>query len=248
MVSDIRLKTTFLRHPKTRALRRSLGAESVLSLLQLWCWAAEFRPTGDLSGLSDDEIAFAADWASGASEFVSELRAKRWLDGTKLHGWREHQPWAFFSESRSKLARKAAKTRWLTRHAKRSPKRNTKRKAPAKPPADADGNAPSPTPAPSPNPTPKHKDQEQKRGKKLPPYVQLSKTKRVTWSQVQKLIGQCGGDKELAWKVLYRSKDKDNPYGYAQSLVAKKAWATVNEVSSLTIDEWLANEVLKEAA
>ena len=53
MTSDYRIKIGFFRHYKTRKLEKCLGETGVLALLKLWEYAAEFRPDGDLSGMSD---------------------------------------------------------------------------------------------------------------------------------------------------------------------------------------------------
>ena len=56
MNSDIRLSIGFLDHPKTVKLQRQLGDAGILSLLRLWLWTAQNRPSGILIGMDDDDI------------------------------------------------------------------------------------------------------------------------------------------------------------------------------------------------
>ena len=65
MNSDIRLSIGFLDHPKTVKLQRQLGEAGVLSLLRLWLWAAQNRPSGILIGMDEDDIEIAARWEEG---------------------------------------------------------------------------------------------------------------------------------------------------------------------------------------
>lgn len=86
----IRLYTSWPRHRKTLALRRLLGSADYV--LNLWCWCAENAPTGDLSGLSDEEIEYASEWRGQPGQCVAALLSSGWLDvsanGEKsLHEW-----------------------------------------------------------------------------------------------------------------------------------------------------------------
>ena len=65
-----RFALDFPRHFKTRKLRRLLGADSVLSLLSLWSYAATNRTKGSLEGMSAHDIAIAADWDADSQAFV----------------------------------------------------------------------------------------------------------------------------------------------------------------------------------
>jgi len=53
----------------------------------LWHTALEQQEDGDLSRWSDALIAQAAEWDGDASEFVSRLREREWLDGHLVHDW-----------------------------------------------------------------------------------------------------------------------------------------------------------------
>lgn len=113
VVRDIRLGVGFFRHIKTIRLRKELGAHGVLALQELWCWAAEHRPDGDLSGMTDEEIAGVASWGGDPNQFVHSLSQNGWLDGGKqIHDWDDHQPYIVDSKERSKSARNAARAKW----------------------------------------------------------------------------------------------------------------------------------------
>lgn len=120
---DFRLRSDFFGHLKTKALRRSLGAAGVEALLALWAWVSDpshRRTSGDLSGLSDDELELAVDWAGEPGALVRELARLRWLDGEpgarRVHDWAEHQPWAVGAEARVLAAKEAAGRRWGRRN------------------------------------------------------------------------------------------------------------------------------------
>lgn len=117
LAPDIRLRVDFRRHPKVRKLHRRLGAEGILSLIDLWCWARVNRPTGILNGMSPEDIEVAAEWTGAAGELFETLKQVALLDvedlGTiSIHGWADHQPWSMESEKRVKKARRAAEGRW----------------------------------------------------------------------------------------------------------------------------------------
>ena len=109
MNTDIRLSVGFWRHPKTVKLQRRLGLEAVRSLQILWLWAAENRPSGDLSGLDDEDISIAADWTDEARSFAGALSSIGFLDGESgsysLHGWLENNSWAAAEPSRGDKGR-----------------------------------------------------------------------------------------------------------------------------------------------
>jgi len=118
-VDDHRVNVGWQAHPKRKKLQRRLGAQAVLSLMDLWSWAAQHRPSGDLAGLSDEDIALAVDYPGGAGEWVAALCEMRLLDGSEcgrsLHNWAHHQPWVSGHAARSKAGKKAARKRWENR-------------------------------------------------------------------------------------------------------------------------------------
>ena len=112
---DIRIKPGAPDHPKTERLCRRLGDGAWRCLNRLWLFAAEAHPTGDLSSLDDEAIEIAAGWRGDAGVFVRALREVRYLDGSVLHDWEEHEPWIATAAVRSAQAREAAKRRWAQR-------------------------------------------------------------------------------------------------------------------------------------
>lgn len=151
MNHDIRIDISFATHRKRKKLFNVLGAQGVLSLIDLWLATAENRPKGILTGMSDGDIALDAQWEGDPAEFCQALVEVGFLDRAEdgvysIHDWRDHQPYAFFAEDRSAQAKAAAQARW-GRNA------DSMRGACGQ---HAEGNAPSPIP--NPFPSPKEKD------------------------------------------------------------------------------------------
>jgi len=109
MNTDIRLSLGFLDHPKTKKLRKRLGADAVLCLLRLWMWVAEYRPDGKLTGMDVEDIELASSWQGEDSAFVDALNECGWIDVVGddffVHDWTEHQQYACKTEERSDKAR-----------------------------------------------------------------------------------------------------------------------------------------------
>lgn len=170
-MTDIRLGTDCLRHPKIRKLRRRLGADGIVALVSLWCFAGERRQTGTLDGMNAEDIALAGDWQGDQEVFRDTLIELRLLDADEngilsIHGWDEHQPWIIHAPDRTAKAKKASAARW----GKKSDANACSEHAPSMPdalPADATSNAPSPTPSPTPSPSPK-REAPRARGTRLP--------------------------------------------------------------------------------
>lgn len=81
MSTDARLNTGLPTHPKTKKLIRRLGPGAGWSLVCLILWARANRPDGDLSGMSDEDIELASDWAGENDAFVAALVTVGFLDG-----------------------------------------------------------------------------------------------------------------------------------------------------------------------
>lgn len=116
-VDDIRVTVAWRDHPKRQKLRRRLGAEGVLALMDLWLWAGANRPSGELTGMSDEDVEIAAQWQGDAGAFVGAAVALRLLDRSdagalRLHDWDDHQIWASGATMRSEAGRKGAQARW----------------------------------------------------------------------------------------------------------------------------------------
>lgn len=119
MNTDFRVSVDFFAHHKTRKLRRKLGADAVLCLLQLWAYAARLRADGNLSGMSTEDVELAADWDGDEGALVSGLIAVGYIDGDEgdytLHDWAENNPWVAEAKTRSDKAKKGAAARWSKR-------------------------------------------------------------------------------------------------------------------------------------
>ncbi len=116
MNRDIRIATSFYSHIKRKKLEKRLGAKAVLSLIDLWIYAAMNKPDGVLSGMSEEDIALAAQWDGDPQVFVSTLSELHFLEKEGetylLHEWSIHNPYAALAEARAIRARKAAMARW----------------------------------------------------------------------------------------------------------------------------------------
>lgn len=111
MNTDIRLSLNMFSNLKIRKLKKQLGADGVLSLIQLWLWCAECKPTGILTECNDDDIELAAFWDGESGAFVKTLLDLHLLDKDMqtgnyiIHKWKEHNPYAADSELRSEQQR-----------------------------------------------------------------------------------------------------------------------------------------------
>lgn len=85
--------TTLREHPKTKRLCRLLGInrrEAIGLLHILWWWALDFAPEGDLSDLSDEDIADSIDWEGDAGQLMAALTEAGFIDGDRqIHDWDE---------------------------------------------------------------------------------------------------------------------------------------------------------------
>jgi hypothetical protein len=111
-VHDIRVRVGFFDHYKTRLLTKECGDEGVICLMRLWMYAAQYSIKGDLSSMTDDEIEAAAHWPHASGMLVACARHAKFLVGSQLHDWEEHQPWAFNSDKRSLVGRQNANSRY----------------------------------------------------------------------------------------------------------------------------------------
>lgn len=170
-VSDIRLEVSWRDHPKRKKLRRRVGADGVLALLDLWLWTAQNRPDGVLTGLTAEDVEIAAQWQGTPGALVAALLddAIRLIEqdevGTlRIHGWDEHQRWASGAARRSEAGRIAAEKKWAKKlgasdpgNARRiatapNPDAAAMRPQAGEPATVARSDAPIPIPIPIPNP------------------------------------------------------------------------------------------------
>lgn len=82
--------TVLARHRKCLELAFDLNVKVVQvlgHLHALWHTVLEQQEDGDLSRWSDAMIAQAALWEGEATEFVTRLREREWIDGHLVHDW-----------------------------------------------------------------------------------------------------------------------------------------------------------------
>lgn len=186
---DARISTGLPGHPKTKKLARRLGAEGPLGCIYLFLWTAANRSNGDLSGMTDEDIELAIDWAGDEGAFVAAMAEVGFIEGAEgervIHDWAEHNPWAAGAEARSEKSRWAAlckqhgrkeAARLMPEYAARIADASAEG-APSKPaavpesasgtPRAETGSAPSPSPSPSPSPLPKQ-ERASPTGSRLP--------------------------------------------------------------------------------
>lgn len=163
-MDDYRIKTSWRSHRKRKRLRRALGADGVLAIEDLWSYAASSRPDGDLSGMTDEDIAIEVDYPGDPAELVQALAGAGLIDGIegsyRLHDWCDHQPYVASHSRRKDAARKAAEARWASRGQPRACAPHADRMRTAcgshKVASKYDAPDPSPSPDPSPDPSPAH--------------------------------------------------------------------------------------------
>jgi len=166
MNKDIRVTVGFADHPKTVKLVRKRGEGAFRCLIRLWLYAAEYRPSGALTGMMGDDIAIASGWNGDDGEWVQSLIEVGFLDGDpgaySLHDWETHNPFACHAEERSERASKAAKAKWdrirnaeIMREASKNDAQCNADDMRDACVAHEKRNAPSPSPSPSPSPNPK---------------------------------------------------------------------------------------------
>jgi len=169
-MSDFRIDVDFFDHPKTKRLQDILGSDAVLALIQLWRFAAKYRPKGELTNMDDEAIAIAANWKGRPGDFVDALclEGVNFLDEVSdnryaIHDWEDWNPFAFMKPERSAQAKKAAKKRWQKAEEKATEQKKTKAKPQKSTIRTKDlADAPSPNPIPSPKPSPSPKPEQTK--------------------------------------------------------------------------------------
>ena len=164
MNKDFRISVALPTHPKTIMLMRQAGDRAFYSLVRLWAYVAQNKPSGELTDLSTDYIEIAADWQGEPGAFVQALVDLRFLDpiegGYRIHDWEEHNGYASAAGMRSEKARKAAKAKWQRADdAQAVPKQcSSNAQADNEQCLDKNEQCPSPSPTPTPSPKPKKKE------------------------------------------------------------------------------------------
>ncbi len=82
-------------HPKVSRMATALGIPKPYAtglLVNLWLWALDYAPHGDISIFEPREIADGAGWTGDAAEFQKALLVTLWVDSDgKLHDWDEYR-------------------------------------------------------------------------------------------------------------------------------------------------------------
>lgn len=142
MNTDIRIKTSFPNHPKTKKLIKKIGPTGGWMLMKLWVFTAQNKPTGLLTNMNSADISDVMefrgnprvmimallDCTSGADtlkscpgcdvcEKAKTQKRSGWLDKTssgffQIHDWEEHNPYASKAPERTERAKKGASVRW----------------------------------------------------------------------------------------------------------------------------------------
>lgn len=119
MNTDFRVCCSFANHYKTQKLIRRVGLKGPACLVFLWSHVAECQPSGDISGMTAEDIAIASKWDDDPDKFVALLIEIGFLetvgDRLMVHEWDIHNGYASAAVMRRECSRKAAATRWQNR-------------------------------------------------------------------------------------------------------------------------------------
>ena len=171
MNTDFRVAVDFFSHHKARKLKKRLSSDGLISLLQLWAYAAKLRTDGELSGMDAEDIEIAACWDGEDGVFVAALVEVGFLDQNgdsyTLHDWVENNSWAADAVDRQDKARfsrlatvnRAAFDKLKTEGVNAISKEDYERLTTVRRPSDErrTNAGDPPTPAPSPAPSPAQK-------------------------------------------------------------------------------------------
>lgn len=109
MALYVRLQTSFWTHRKTLRLRSLIGDEAFWIPQRMWCYAANNQPDGDFSKYSATEISMLLGSSKQPEALLEALQQAGFLDGLKIHNWKEHNA---YHKTFADRAKKAAKARW----------------------------------------------------------------------------------------------------------------------------------------
>ena len=121
-MADVRLDSLYVGHHKTVKLQRRCGAQAALDFQTLWLFCAlnAGRESGDLSGMTDEDIEISARWTGEPGAFAAALADVGYLDGEpgrrSIHDFAEHQPWVSAAPERSARSRRAGLSRQHASH------------------------------------------------------------------------------------------------------------------------------------
>lgn len=172
MNTDFRVAVDFFSHHKARKLKKRLSSEGLLSLLQLWAYAAKLRTDGELSGMDAEDIEIAAGWDGEDGVFVAALVEVGFLDqhgeAYALHDWVENNSWAADAVDRQDKARfsrlatvnRTAFDKLKAKGVNAISKEDYERLTNVRRPSDERQTNADEPPTPAPSPAPTHKDKE----------------------------------------------------------------------------------------
>lgn len=217
MNTDIRISVSFKNHRKRKRLNLLLGDGAAGYLLDLWISTAMNRPSGDLKGMDEVDIALDAGWSGDPIEFCNALISCGWLEKNsvgeyRIHDWEEHQPYVLGAPMRSARAKHAARTRWDSKEDAPSMPEAYEEDAPSMPEVDS-SNAPSPSPDPSPDPSPEPipksiicASKDSKKPQTTEYDNRLLEAFQKFWEIYPRKINKKAAEK--AWMALFRSAPK----------------------------------------
>lgn len=131
----IKVWTAIGSHPKVQRLERELRVKDALGVvIRLWCWTADYAPTGDIPTA---DLAAAAKAARGdacrvpPADIINALVVAGFLDptdlGARVHDWHEMQTVHVDADEKRKAAAAERQARYRARHGNAS--RNASRNA-----------------------------------------------------------------------------------------------------------------------
>jgi hypothetical protein len=77
----IRISDGFIDHAKTLQLHELAGAEGVIALIRLRCWAGIYRPSFFFDAATNADLAKVAEYPGDADEFIAALVASGFVTG-----------------------------------------------------------------------------------------------------------------------------------------------------------------------
>nr|WP_319775989.1 hypothetical protein [uncultured Sphaerochaeta sp.] len=116
--NDMRIDIDFVDHPKTKRLISKAGFEGFYCLIKLFSSVSKIYKKGYLKDCDETDIEELAGWTGEPGVLFKALMDKRIcflekVDGELyVHDWKEHQPWIYFSDERSEIARQNIRKRW----------------------------------------------------------------------------------------------------------------------------------------
>jgi hypothetical protein len=262
--TDARIAISLPSHPKTKKLIRRGGQASAWNLVCLFLWVSQNKPSGDLTGMSDEDIEIAANWEGEEGGFIKLLSEVRFLDGGQgsyvVHDWEDHNPWAAGAERRTEKSRAAARARWGINEAQPKDATGTMDEvpadAPSMPPAchpHANGNAQSgngqcpvsdsvSVSVTDTQPIPEKKPARKRACVSLPPGFAISERVRA-WAQEK---GHTRLDEHLENFLSYVRRKAPTYADWDEALMQaiRKNWAGIDNAPTDDSDEVVAARVM----